>query len=185
MLNTKHSLLITLIVSNIMEIPVVERTKKHLEILDEYLKKHTIMGKYTKELRFLLYDIMTLQTFPANKFVTVQGRPAQNQYLILDGIARFQTMPPVRKIMTGATNKKIMDTANARQPISLSFLTSGDSFGEFSIIKEQEFRPQNISIIAGTQLTVLAFDKGQMLQIVKDLEGKFTEKQVFSHSNEI
>jgi CRP-like cAMP-binding protein len=178
MLNAKHSLLITLIISSIMSIPVVERTKRHLETLDEYCRKYSIIGKYSKELRYLLYDSMTFQTFPANKFLTVQGRPSVNQYLILEGIARLQTMPPVRKT-AGNPNKKVTDTANARQPITISFLSAGDAFGEFGMIREPEFRPQNISVVSASQIHVLVFEKEKMLNIINDLESKFTEKQLW------
>lgn len=82
---------------------------------------------------------MYYQVFPANKFVTMQGRPVQNQYLLLNGIARLQTMPPVRKGVV-ITSKKMTDTVNSRQPISISFLSAGDAFGEYYSIKEQEFR---------------------------------------------
>ena len=95
MLSTKSAMLNSMVIQEIISLPKIERTRRHLDILDELLRKHDIISKYTKELRYLLYDIMTYQVFPANKFVTIQGRLAKNQYLILNGIARNQTMPPV------------------------------------------------------------------------------------------
>lgn len=181
MLNSKQALLVSIIIQSILSLPYESRTRRHLDLLDDVLKRHSIIGKYTKELRFLLYDMMSYQVFPANKFITVQGREAQNQYLILTGIARLQSMPPVRKGVA-MTSKKATDTANARQPISISFLSAGDSFGEFAAIKESEYRPQNVSVVAATQLHVLAFEKRLFSSIILDLENKFTEKQQWLNS---
>jgi len=87
-----------------------------------------------------------VQRFQPGEMVVWQGEPSATVYLLTSGIAAVTLL-----------------TAAGRQSRTLAYLMPGESFGEVGILENQ---PRSASVVALTDITVLAFERDDFLGIL-------------------
>ena len=179
-LKIKYWTLCDIYIRNVVETKDCYKTRRMLDAMDEILKKLSCFGKFSRELRLQLCEAFTYQVFPRGTVIIKPADIAFSQYIILNGICRIKTIPQANKLQ--ALYSSPVDSKDSIKGQTISLLSSGDSFGEFSNIREIERRGLRHIFEAATELHVLRLEKSKFLKIIAELDNKFTEKQVWLSS---